>query len=372
MPIDTPAWARDAVFYQIFPDRFAASDRVPKPGPMEPWDAPPTVHGYKGGDLLGIAEHLDELADLGITALYLTPVFASASNHRYHTDDYYSVDPLLGGNEALRELLDQAHARDMRVVLDGVFNHCGRGFWRFHHVAEAGAASPYPALVPPRRGAPRGRPAAGASTRATSRRPRSGALSRRGHGCRRGVPARAGIRGLVGPAGAAQAATSTTPRPGPTCWMSPSTGCGSASMAGGWMSRRRSPATSGQEFRERCRAVRPGRLPGGRDLAAQAGVAHRAALRCAHELPAGRGDPGLRGGPTPGPARGRAQHDEYRRYVVPRDAASFAAELERLQRLYDPDVTAVMLNLLGSHDAPRLAPCAAATSRPSASRRCSR
>src|SRR6476620_1628552 len=135
--IDTPAWARDAIFYQIFPDRFAASDRVPKPGLMEPLEAPPTVHGYKGGDLLGVAEHLDELGDLGVTALYLTPVFASASNHRSHTDDYSSVDPLLGGNEALRELLDQAHARNMRVVLDGVFNHCGRGFWRFHHVAEA-------------------------------------------------------------------------------------------------------------------------------------------------------------------------------------------------------------------------------------------
>ena len=141
--IDTPAWVRDAVFYQIFPDRFASSDAVPKPGPMEPWDAPPSVQGYKGGDLVGIAERLDELADLGITALYLTPVFASASNHRYHTDDYYQVDPLLGGNEALRQLLDRAHARSMRVVLDGVFNHCGRGFWRFHHVAETGAASPF-------------------------------------------------------------------------------------------------------------------------------------------------------------------------------------------------------------------------------------
>ena len=108
---DTPAWVRDAVFYQIFPDRFASSERVVKPGPLEPWDARPTHHGYKGGDLLGIAEHLDYLADLGITALYLTPIFSSASNHRYHTYDYFNVDPLLGGNDALRELLDKAHAR---------------------------------------------------------------------------------------------------------------------------------------------------------------------------------------------------------------------------------------------------------------------
>jgi len=140
---DTPSWVRDAVFYQIFPDRFAKSERVVKPGPLEAWDAPPTFHGYKGGDLLGIVEHLDYLADLGITALYLTPVFASASNHRYHTYDYYQVDPLLGGDAALRELLDAAHARDMRVVLDGVFNHSGRGFWPFHHVVENGIGSPY-------------------------------------------------------------------------------------------------------------------------------------------------------------------------------------------------------------------------------------
>jgi cyclomaltodextrinase / maltogenic alpha-amylase / neopullulanase len=140
---DTPAWVRDAVFYQIFPDRFAASDRVVKPGPLEPWDAPPTNYGFKGGDLLGIVERLDHLTSLGITALYLTPVFQSASNHRYHTYDYLTVDPLLGGNAALRELVDEAHQRGLRVVLDGVFNHTGRGFWPFHHVLETGAGSPY-------------------------------------------------------------------------------------------------------------------------------------------------------------------------------------------------------------------------------------
>src|SRR4051794_32488683 len=140
---DPPGWVADAVFYQIFPDRFAVSGRVPKPGPLQPWDAPPTYNGFKGGDLPGIAEKLDYLADLGITALYLTPVFASASNHRYHTYDYYKVDPLLGGDDALRSLLDQAHERGIRVVLDGVFNHSGRGFWPFHHVVENGLQSPY-------------------------------------------------------------------------------------------------------------------------------------------------------------------------------------------------------------------------------------
>jgi len=140
---DTPAWVRDAVFYQVFPDRFAASERVTKPGPLEPWDAAPTNYGFKGGDLLGIVEHLDHVASLGVNALYLTPVFQSASNHRYHTYDYMAVDPLLGGDAALRELLDAAHARQMRIILDGVFNHTGRGFWAFHHVLETGGGSPY-------------------------------------------------------------------------------------------------------------------------------------------------------------------------------------------------------------------------------------
>lgn len=141
--IDPPDWVRDAVFYQIVPDRFARSGRVPAPGPLEAWDTAPSTFGFKGGDLPGIVEHLDHIAHLGANALYLTPVFQSAANHRYHTYDYLAVDPLLGGDAALRELLDAAHGRGIRVILDGVFNHTGRGFWAFHHVLENGKASPY-------------------------------------------------------------------------------------------------------------------------------------------------------------------------------------------------------------------------------------
>jgi len=110
---------------------------------FEDWDSPPTRNGFKGGDLFGVAEHLDYLQDLGINAIYLTPVFASASNHRYHTYDYLRVDPLLGGDQALRELLDGSHRRGMHVILDGVFNHASRGFWQFHQTLENGAGSPY-------------------------------------------------------------------------------------------------------------------------------------------------------------------------------------------------------------------------------------
>jgi cyclomaltodextrinase len=139
----TPEWVRDSVFYQIFPDRFARSLTLPKPSRLDEWGAPPTVHGYQGGDLIGVVERLDYLADLGVNALYFTPIFQSASNHRYHTHDYEKVDPMLGGNDALRRLLDQAHARGMRVVLDGVFNHASRGFFPFHDILENGQASAY-------------------------------------------------------------------------------------------------------------------------------------------------------------------------------------------------------------------------------------
>lgn len=138
----TPDWVKDAIFYQIFPDRFAKSKRLPDIG-FEAWDSPPTHYGFKGGDLYGVIDKLDYLQELGITALYFNPVFASASNHRYHTFDYYNVDPLLGGNDALKKLLNAAHKRNIKVILDGVFNHASRGFWQFHHVLEVGAGSPY-------------------------------------------------------------------------------------------------------------------------------------------------------------------------------------------------------------------------------------
>ncbi len=139
----TPDWVRDAVFYQIFPDRFARSLAVPKPAGLMPWGSPPTPHGYMGGDLVGVVEQLNYLSDLGVNAIYFTPIFQSASNHRYHTHDYEKVDPMLGGNAALRRLVDESHRRGIRVVLDGVFNHASRGFFPFHDILENGADSAY-------------------------------------------------------------------------------------------------------------------------------------------------------------------------------------------------------------------------------------
>lgn len=147
MQIQTPDWVKHAVFYQIFPDRFAKSQkphrRLLRNASWEAWEDMPTLHGYKGGDLWGIIEQLDYLQGLGINAIYFTPIFQSASNHRYHTHDYYQVDPMLGGNPAFQELLDASHQRNMKVVLDGVFNHSSRGFFFFHDVLENGSQSPW-------------------------------------------------------------------------------------------------------------------------------------------------------------------------------------------------------------------------------------
>ena len=136
----TPDWLAGGVLYQIFPDRFASSGTektgVPADRVMHRcWDeAPewrPDAHGrvwnndYFGGDLRGITDKLDYLASLGVTCLYLNPVFEAHSNHRYDTADYTRIDPLLGDEAAFRELTAAAAERGIRVLLDGVFSHTG-------------------------------------------------------------------------------------------------------------------------------------------------------------------------------------------------------------------------------------------------------
>ncbi len=138
-----PAWVADAVFYQIFPDRFANGDVSNDPFNVQPWGSPPTRKGFQGGDLEGIRQKLDYLQDLGFNAIYLNPIFLSPSNHRYDTVDYYRIDPKLGSMDDFRALIRDAHARNMRVMLDGVFNHCSRGFFAFSDVLENGTDSPY-------------------------------------------------------------------------------------------------------------------------------------------------------------------------------------------------------------------------------------
>lgn len=149
MNIQTPNWVKDAVFYQIFPDRFVRgkpSENYPhywQSSNLESWEISPTQQKYKGGNFWGVIDKLDYLQDLGINAIYFTPVFQSTCNHRYHTHDYYQIDPLLGGNYVFAEFLKRAHQRNIKVVLDGVFNHVGRGFFFFNDILENGPHSPW-------------------------------------------------------------------------------------------------------------------------------------------------------------------------------------------------------------------------------------
>ncbi len=139
----TPYWLQDAIFYQIFPDRFANGDKDNDPPNAQKWGAPPNIWDFQGGDLRGIIKRFDYLLDLGINAIYLNPIFAATSTHRYNTSDYYKIDPKLGGLLDFHALIDLAHRNNVRVVIDGVFNHCGRGFFAFADLLENEEHSAY-------------------------------------------------------------------------------------------------------------------------------------------------------------------------------------------------------------------------------------
>jgi cyclomaltodextrinase / maltogenic alpha-amylase / neopullulanase len=139
----TPYWVQDAIFYQIFPDRFANGDTSNDPLNVQKWGTPPTNWGFQGGDLRGILQHLDYLMDLGVNSLYLNPIFLASPNHRYHTCDYFKIDPRLGTQADFHALVDTLHNNNMRIILDGVFNHCGRGFFAFTDVLENGDKSDF-------------------------------------------------------------------------------------------------------------------------------------------------------------------------------------------------------------------------------------
>ena len=144
--IRVPEWVKNTVWYQIFPDRFCNADASINPADVCAWappDCPVRNEQKYGGDLRGIIHKLDYLADLGINGLYLTPVNASGSVHKYDTCDYMRIDPVFGSADTMRELCDTAHKKGMRVILDGVFNHSGWDFPPWQDVVQKGADSEY-------------------------------------------------------------------------------------------------------------------------------------------------------------------------------------------------------------------------------------
>src|SRR5436190_7032959 len=335
MTVDVPAWVPDTVFYQVFPDRFARSGRVPAPGPLAPWDAPPNHWSFSGGDLYGVAERLDDLADLGITGLYLNPIFTAASNHRYNASDLHEVDPLLGGEAALRALLDAAHARGIRVILDGVFNHAGRGFFPFQHLLENGLESPYrdwfylhPDVLAGRRPIDAYRPRGSAGIDAA------------GYASWWDVPSLPKLRVEHPPAreylfGVAER------------WL--------RFGIDGW--RLDVPADIGDptfwpEFRQRVRAVNPDAYLVGEIWREAPEWLLGDRFDALMNYPLGLAILGFASGGRLDLVAAAGQSD-YARFLRPLDGPAFGSRLHELLDLHDPAVVAAQYNLIGSHDTPR-------------------
>ena len=140
-----PDWVSKTVWYQIFPERFANGNPEISPEGALAWDSSitPKSEDFFGGDLQGIIDHLDYLQDLGITGLYLCPIFESPSNHKYNTTDYFEIDRHFGDKETFRKLVDEAHQRGMKIMLDAVFNHIGDQSPQWQDVLKYGENSVY-------------------------------------------------------------------------------------------------------------------------------------------------------------------------------------------------------------------------------------
>lgn len=139
-----PSWVKDTVWYQIFPERFGNGDESNNPiGTLDWGSANPEVDNFFGGDFQGVIDHLDYLVKLGINGIYFTPIFKAHSNHKYDTIDYFEIDPQFGTKEKFAELIEECHKRDIRVMLDAVFNHSGYYFPQWQDVLEKGELSNY-------------------------------------------------------------------------------------------------------------------------------------------------------------------------------------------------------------------------------------
>ena len=148
-PVDifkTPNWVNDTVWYQIFVDRFCNGNPDLNPKDVKPWSSPNEKVGstdFYGGDIPGITSKIDYIKDLGITGLYLTPIFEATSNHKYNTTDYSKIDSGFGTDEDMITLVNKAHENGIKIMLDGVFNHSGEFFMPWQDVLKNGPSSEY-------------------------------------------------------------------------------------------------------------------------------------------------------------------------------------------------------------------------------------
>ena len=139
-----PSWAKGAVIYHIFPERFCNGNKNNDPTKTKGWGKlPVTRHTFYGGDLQGIIQKIPYLAELGVDIIYLTPIFKSPSTHKYDTTDYYRIDPHFGDVKTLKRLVRECHRNNMKIILDGVFGHCGADFFAFRDILKNGPRSKF-------------------------------------------------------------------------------------------------------------------------------------------------------------------------------------------------------------------------------------
>lgn len=129
--LKAPKWAKNTIWYQIFPERFANGNKRISPKNVQPWGTNPERDNFMGGDLYGLYNKLEYLEELGITGIYLCPIFYGKSNHKYDTINYYDIDPHFGDKTIFKKLIQKAHDKGMKLMLDAVFNHVGSNhpFW---------------------------------------------------------------------------------------------------------------------------------------------------------------------------------------------------------------------------------------------------
>ncbi|KAB1437633.1 glycoside hydrolase family 13 protein [Candidatus Galacturonibacter soehngenii] len=141
---DVPNWFKTAVVYNIFPDSFACG-RYEAPNEKKEviLDSGKVSKARLGGTIHGITQNLDYIQELGFNCIYLNPIFTAGEYHKYDTLDYYHIDPCLGTDEEFKQLVDEIHKKDMKIIIDGVFNHCSWQFFAFEDVLQNGKESQY-------------------------------------------------------------------------------------------------------------------------------------------------------------------------------------------------------------------------------------
>lgn len=141
--VTPPGWAEDTIIYNIFPDSFATEYRyLSKMGDEKEWNGT-TVKGKLGGTIRGICENVGYLKELGVNAIYINPIFTAGEYHKYDLLDYFHIDPCFGTDDDFHRLIDVFHANGLKVIIDGVFNHCGWYFFAFDDVVKKGEQSVY-------------------------------------------------------------------------------------------------------------------------------------------------------------------------------------------------------------------------------------